>query len=326
VDAISDTADRAAKLTGQLLAFARRQALKPEVFDAGDRVRTIADMLRTVVGSRVHLDLDAPTEPCLIEADASQFETALVNLVVNARDAMDGSGRLKIRARSVVDVPSLRGQRSLHGRFVSVRVTDTGHGIPGDKIHQIFEPFFTTKDVGKGTGLGLSQVYGFAKQSGGDVAVESQVGVGTNFTIYLPQADAIERAASNANVSRAERIDGGGHVLVVEDNEMVGAFATQLLNELGYETSWAASAEAALKLLGDQPDLYDALFSDVVMPGMNGVDLAREIRRTHPGMPILLTSGYSDVLAQEQRHGFSLLQKPYSVEELGTLLRKILRG
>lgn len=185
LDAIADTADRAAKLTGQLLAFSRRQALKPEVFNAGERVSSIRDMLTTMVGGRIALDVEADCEVCYVEADASQFETALVNLSVNARDAMDGVGTLRIAVRSASSVPSVRGHAGAAGEFVCVAVSDQGAGIPTDQLAQIFEPFFTTKPVGKGTGLGLSQVYGFAKQSGGEVAVESEVGHGTTFKLYL---------------------------------------------------------------------------------------------------------------------------------------------
>jgi len=315
VDAISDTADRAAKLTGQLLAFARRQALKPEVFDAGARVRAIADMLRTVVGSRIELVVDAGDADCFVEADAGQFETALVNMAVNARDAMEGQGRLTIAIGPATNIPRVRGHGPAAGAFVAVTVADTGHGIAPDRIPHIFEPFFTTKEVGKGTGLGLSQVYGFAKQSGGEVAVDSRVGEGTTFTMYLPRVDA-PAAASAANDAAPSVPTRRGHVLIAEDNEQVGSFSTQLLAELGFETTWAGNADAALRLLEENAGRYQAVFSDVVMPGMSGVDLGHEIRRRWPGLPVVLTSGYSHVLAQEGRHGFELLQKPYSVEDL----------
>ena len=187
VDAISDTVDRASKLTGQLLAFARRQALKPEVFDVPKRVEAVTDMLRTVVGSRIQIITEVDAQGCFAEADVSQFETALLNLVVNARDAMDGEGKLTVTVRSIPVLPPLRGHAGGPGPFVAVSVSDTGAGIPADKLSQIFEPFFTTKEIGKGTGLGLSQVYGFVKQSGGDVAVFSESGHGATFTIYLPQ-------------------------------------------------------------------------------------------------------------------------------------------
>jgi CheY-like chemotaxis protein len=317
---------RASKLTGQLLAFARRQALKPEVFDVAERVRAIADIMRTILGSRVRIVTDIACDSCYTEADLTQFETALINMAVNARDAMDGEGTVTIAVRDMVEISPSRARRGGVGRFVAVALTDTGSGIPPGKIGQIFEPFFTTKEVGKGTGLGLSQVYGFAKQSGGDVDVESELGRGTTFTLYLPQVS--HDAANPAGVGRKEAVaaeDGQGRrVLVVEDNIEVGTFSTQLLQDLGYETTWASNAQEALARLS-QGGRFDVVFSDVVMPGMSGVDLGKEIRRRHPDLPVILTSGYSEVLAEEGRHGFELLQKPYAAEELSRVLRRVTR-
>ncbi len=323
VDAIADTVDRASKLTGQLLAFARRQALKPEVFDAGERVRAVTEMLHTLSGSRIRLRIEVPAEPCFVEADVSQFETALVNMAVNARDAMDGEGVLIVRVESADAMPPIRGHAGGRGRFVAASLTDTGAGIPEERLAEIFEPFYTTKEVGKGTGLGLSQVFGFAKQSGGDVAVESTVGHGTKFTLYLPRTEAMAEPAASADERRhGGPEDGRGRrLLVVEDNVEVGTFSTQLLQDLGYTTTWAANGVEALALLHDGR-AFDAVFSDVVMPGMSGVELGHEIRRRHPGMPVVLTSGYSHVLAEEGRHGFDLVKKPYAVEELSRVLRR----
>ena len=322
VEAISDTVDRASKLTGQLLAFARRQALKPETFDVGRQVRGVIDLLGSLLGSRITIDADLCDPPCFAEADVSQFETALVNLAVNARDALNGEGRMQFRVEAVSCVPALRGQAAVQGDFVAVSVTDLGSGIQPCQIEKIFEPFFTTKEVGKGTGLGLSQVIGFAKQSRGDVDVRSAPGQGSTFTIYLPQNAPVEGAAQAA-VKRLTRVSERdvGCILIVEDNQAVGNFATETLHDLGYETTWAASAMEALDLLAAGNSQFDLVFSDVIMPGMNGVDLAEVIRRTYPGLPVVLTSGYSDVLAEEGLHGFELVQKPYSVEGLSHVLR-----
>ncbi|GEL42839.1 MULTISPECIES: ATP-binding protein [Methylobacteriaceae] len=328
IDAISDTVDRASKLTGQLLSFARRQALTPVVFDVTERVHAITDMLGTIVGARIRIERIVPEAPCHIEADTSQFETALVNLAVNARDAMDGEGRLTLRVHCGTVLPAIRGHAAPGGSFVSVTVTDTGCGIPPDRIGRIFEPFYTTKEVGKGTGLGLSQVFGFAKQSGGNVEVESTVGQGTSLTLYLPQVtcDAEERHEVPNTVASSETTRGGGRrVLVVEDNVEVGTFSTQILRELGYETTWASNADEALRRLAETSNQFDIVFSDVVMPGMNGVDLGRAIRSLYPDLPILLTSGYSHALAEDGRHGFELLRKPYSVEDLSRALRLLMR-
>ncbi|APT34756.1 blue-light-activated protein [Methylobacterium phyllosphaerae] len=334
VDAISDTVDRAAKLTGQLLAFARRQALQPEVFDVGRGVASVSDMVRTLTGSRIHVetqvepfrDARGREGPCLVDADPSQFDTALVNMVVNARDAMSGEGRITIRVRPVGVVPAIRAHPAMRGDFVAVSVADTGNGIAPDVLDRIFEPFFTTKGVGQGTGLGLSQVFGFAKQSGGEVIAESRLGEGATFTLYLPRAKAAAAAEAEAN-EPADLAEGHGTcVLLVEDNHEVGAFAAQALEELGYSTVWAMDAEKALNEFERIPYRFEVVFSDVVMPGMNGVDLARELRRRRPDLPVVLTSGYSEVLAEQGTHGFELLRKPYSVADLSRILRRAVGG
>ena len=324
VDAISDTVDRAAKLTGQLLAFARRQALKPEVFDVDERIRTVTDMLRTIVGSRITIETRFVREPCFVQADASQFETSLVNLAVNARDAMDGEGKLTVLVETVSGLPPIRGHAGGSGTFVAVSMTDTGSGIPDDIAQSIFEPFFTTKDVGAGTGLGLSQVFGFAKQSGGDVAVQSSSSLGTTITLYLPEATATRAEVIVDHSAGAAMHQGNGRrVLIVEDNVDVGTFTTQLLQDLGYATTWAANAKDALDRIGTTGAAFDVVFSDVVMPGMSGIELAQDLQRRIPDLPIILASGYSEAIAQEGTHGFELLRKPYAAEDLTRLLRTV---
>jgi PAS domain S-box-containing protein len=320
IDAIADTADRAAKLTRQLLAFARRQALKPEVFDVGRCIDGIADMLRTVIGARVQLVVERACDDCFVEADVGQFETALVNMAVNARDAMSGEGRLVIRIDSRPAVPAVRGHSAASGSFIAVAVTDTGAGIPADVLARLFEPFFTTKEVGKGTGLGLSQVYGFAKQSGGEVEVTSEVGRGATFTLFLPRASARPEATDEARPVVQPR--GQGRILVVEDNDQVNEFASDLLSDLGYETISVANAADAIGMLERLNGQFDLLFSDVVMPGISGVELATIVRDRWPAIQIVLTSGYSHVLATDAGHGFALLHKPYSVEELAAAIRE----
>ncbi|GJD98057.1 Sensor histidine kinase RcsC [Methylobacterium iners] len=323
LDAVSDTVDRAAKLTGQLLAFARRQALKPEVFDAASKVRDIAEMLDVVTGARVRLVTNLPDGPCCVRADLSQFETALVNLAVNGRDAMDGEGTLTLRVTGNGAMPQIRGHSGTQGTFVVVSLTDTGTGVRADQIDRIFEPFYTTKEVGKGTGLGLSQVFGFVKQSGGDVDVFSEPGRGTTFTLYLPEVAAEVRLER-----KADRNDGPApigtnqRVLVVEDNVEVGQFCTQILEDLGYRTAWAATAEEALDRLGDDGNGFEVVFSDVIMPGMGGIALALELRQRLPSLPVILASGYSHALALDGAQGFELLHKPYSAEQLSKVLRE----
>ena len=325
MDAVSEAVDRAAKLTGQLLAFARRQALTPEVFDTGQRLSSVGDMLDTLGGTRLNLCIEVPDEPCFIRADLNQFETAVVNMAVNARDAMDGVGTLTMRVSCGMPIPSIRGHAAAVGPFVAVSVIDTGGGIPQDVMPRIFEPFYTTKEVGRGTGLGLSQVFGFAKQSGGDVEVESQPGEGTRFTLYLPQVT-VAPAEKSRRENEAEdpvAVDGQ-RILVVEDNVEVGRFATQILQDLGYDTHWATNAEEALDHLTADGVGFDAVFSDVVMPGMGGLELAKAIRVRWPRLPVVLASGYSHVLAREDDHGFDLLHKPYSADQIGRLLRRVI--
>jgi CheY-like chemotaxis protein len=322
VEAIGSTAERASKLTGQLLAFARRQALTPELFDVGESLGEVAGIVRTLTGARIELHLELPAEPVFALADRGQFDTAVVNMAINARDAMNGEGALTIQLGPVPGIPSIRSHHPVTGDFVAVSVIDTGEGIAPELVERIFEPFFTTKGVGAGTGLGLSQVIGFAKQSGGDVRVASEHGRGAAFTLYLPRAYP-ESAAEAAPPVFVQPTDGGGTcVLLVEDNEQVGAFATQALRELGYDSVLAPNAQRALAELENEPGRFHIVFSDVVMPGMSGVELGREVRRRFSDLPVVLASGYSDVLAQGGAHGFELLHKPYSIEQLSNVLLK----
>jgi len=324
IDAISDTADRAAKLTRQLLAFARREALKPVPFDANERIRGVIDLLATSLGGRVKLSTEFLCDPCMVIADPAQFDTAIVNMAVNARDAMGGEGQITIVVRSTDQLPAIRGHRPGEGQFIAVSLSDTGTGIAPGNLTRIFEPFFTTKDVGQGTGLGLSQVFGFAKQSGGEVHVQSETGKGTTFILYLPHAarESVQNEGLRPAAVTGAPAVGKGRILVVEDNDMVGAFAKQLLDELGYQTEWAPGAKAALDIISKRANDFDLVFTDVVMPGMSGLELADEARERWPELPIVLTSGYSHVLAQEGTHGFPLLQKPYSVENLSRIIRR----
>ncbi|WP_207894059.1 PAS domain S-box protein [Sphingomonas sp. PP-F2F-A104-K0414] len=324
IDAISDTADRATKLTGQLLAFARRQSLTPEVFDAAASVRTISDMVRTLTGSRIKVSVRLPSEPCHIDADRSQFDTAIVNMAVNARDAMKGEGDLTITVAEASRMPAIRTHPAVSGAFVAVSLTDSGPGIPTDRIDQIFEPFFTTKGVGEGTGLGLSQVFGFTKQSGGDIFVESTEGEGATFTMYLPRVEGLGDVAVEAGDTSLQ-LGEGACILVVEDNAEVGMFATQALAELGYNTVLAMNGAKALAELATGVERFDVVFSDVMMPGMSGVELGQEIARLYPTLPVMLTSGYSEVLAQSGTHGFELLHKPYSIDALSRAIQKVAR-
>ncbi len=324
IEAISDTVTRAAKLTGQLLAFARRQALQPDVFDVVADVAAITDMVRTLTGSRIRVDMDLPDEALHVDADPSQFDTAVVNLVANARDAMGGEGALTIAVSASDGIPGDSG-RAVMGDYVAISVADTGTGIPPEVQEQIFEPFYTTKGLGQGTGLGLSQVYGFTMQSGGEVRLKSEMGRGSTFTIYLPRVPAPSETEATP-LPTGQSADGDGIcVLVVEDNPEVGMFAKQTLAELGFDAIFAENGAAALEELQSRNAAINVVFSDVMMPGMSGLELGEEIRRRHPNLPVVLTSGYSHVLAQRGSAGFELLQKPYSMEQLSQTLQKAAR-
>ncbi|WP_158915852.1 PAS domain-containing sensor histidine kinase [Caulobacter sp. S45] len=324
--AIADTAKRATALTGQLLAFARRQPLKPEVFDVGARLRGLHQIIGTTIGASVAVEIELAEVAQLVEADPSQFETAVLNMVINARDAMPGGGAITIRAFASSGVPPVRGHAAATGDFVAVEIADTGAGMSPDTLTRVFEPFFTTKAIDKGTGLGLSQVYGFAKQSHGEIDVRSEVGVGTAFTLYLPRS----RATPETPEAPVGPIDvavlPARRILLVEDNEGVGNFAAGLLRELGQTVTWVGNGQSALDALSRNRDAFDLVFSDVVMPGMSGIDLGQAVKARWPDLEVVLTSGYSHVIAEEGTHGFELLRKPYSIEGLLAALKQSRAG
>jgi two-component system NtrC family sensor kinase len=288
-------------------------------------MQSLRDMLATLLGSAIEIVTQLPAEPCLVNADAGQFETAMINMATNARDAMQGKGRIVFTVHAATNVPDTLAHLSGSHGFVCVAVSDSGIGIPAAQLGRIFEPFFTTKQVGQGTGLGLSQVFGFARQSGGEVTVMSEVGQGSTFSLYLPRVPADRLPRSLAPTTAPAVAGSGMSVLVVEDNIELGNFAADGLTELGYSITLVDNATDALtELLGD-PDRFDVVFSDVVMPGMTGLDLAQTIRDRCIGVPIVLTTGYSEALSQGGVAGFDLVQKPYSIEELSRVLHHAAR-
>ncbi len=321
IAAIADTADRATKLTNQLLAFARQSSLTPTIVDARTILRGMTDMIATLSGAFIEVSMRLPDEPCLVNADASQLETAIVNLAVNARDAMHQRGRLTIDVDAAQRIPAVRGHAAQHGDFVRIAIRDTGTGIDPAHIEHIFEPFFTSKAVGHGTGLGLSQVFGFVKQSGGEVIVDSVPGEGATFALYLPRERNMTPIIADPEPAICPE-QASLRILVVEDNPDVGNFAISALADLGHAIVFARDAEEALDLLDGQTTRFDVVFSDVMMPGMTGIELGREIRRRYPEIAILLTSGYSEVISREGSHGFDLLRKPYSMGELAAALQR----
>ncbi|ABM36172.1 GAF sensor hybrid histidine kinase [Polaromonas naphthalenivorans CJ2] len=323
LDLIYDTVGRAVKLTGQLLAFARQEPLSPEVFDVDLQVQVVVDLVRPLMGRQVNI-LYQPCgrNACVAEADINQFETALVNLAINARDAMSANGQLIINVQQTGSLPAGPGHGPRAGDFIAISVSDTGCGIASEKLEMIFEPFYTTKAVGKGTGLGLSQVFGFAKQSGGAVHVRSELGRGSVFTLYLPRAESELPAKAWAQCPEQGADDGGLGVLVVEDNETLAQMTCEILDALGYRTVWAVNAASALALLAGGKNRFDLVFSDVVMPGMNGIEFGEQVRKHHPGLPVVLASGYNAVMAEQGPHGFELILKPYTTDTLVRVFRK----
>jgi len=324
VQAIETAADRATRLTAQLLAFSRRQSLSPQVFDLCESVRALSDIITTVLGARISVSVNLPDAPLPVLLDRTQLDTALINIAVNARDAIDGHGKVTIDVEQLTSVPSVRFAAPMKGNFAAISVSDTGAGIDPSVVDRIFEPFFTTKGVGAGTGLGLSQVFGFVKQSEGEVDVQSQAGVGTRFTLYLPLAQ--ENATIELPTTQQGLLHGHGLcVLVVEDNVDVAEFAVGALRELEYNVVLARNADEALAELERDAARFHVVFSDVVMPGTNGLDLARTIRSRLPDLPIILTSGYSELLARDPGHGFTLLRKPYSLKQLASVMTEASR-
>jgi len=314
ISAIETATRRGAALTNQLLTFARRQSVNPQAIDFSERIGAIREVLDAGVGSAVRITFDIAREIWPIRTDVSEFETALLNLVINARDAMPDGGTVTISARNVV-----LDEAPLAGEFVAIDIADTGLGIPADVVDKIFEPFFTTKPIGKGTGLGLSQVHGFAHQAGGTVKVASELGKGTVFSILLPRGTDVP-ARETAEVMPFR---GSGTVLLVEDNPDVAIVSIGLLEQLGYRVRRVPDAESALREL--EQNGVDFVFSDIVMPGkMDGLTLAHHLRLIRPGLPILLATGYSEAAA-DVRGDFPILRKPYEIHELSEAIAKLPR-
>ena len=311
VQAIETASQRGASLTRQLLTFARRQSVNPQTVDPADRIHSVREVLDAALGGSVQLVIDVADGIWPVMVDAAEFETALVNLVINARDAMPDGGSVTVGASNIYLDDGIR-----KGDHVAIKVEDTGVGIAPDIAVKVFDPFFTTKAVGKGTGLGLSQVHGFAHQAGGTVTVASELGKGTAFTICLPRS---ERPIDSAEVEVSAI--GSGTVLLVEDNPEVANASAGLLEQLGYSVRWVSDADAALREV--ERDGIDLVFSDIVMPGkMDGLSLARAIKQKRPALPILLATGYSEA-AQNARTDFPILRKPYQLHELSRALEQL---
>ena len=315
LDGVRNSAQRGAGLTKQLLAFARAQQLEIKQIDLKAFFADVTTLLRPSLRSNIEVVTQFSDQLWPIDADAGALELAVLNLAFNARDAMKNGGTLKISAQNEV----LHGKpEGLNGEHVALKVTDTGEGMAPEVMDRVFEPFFTTKSFGEGTGLGLSQVFGFSKQIGGAITVESKPGKGATFTLYLP--------ASRLSPENSPKLNGArwlGRVLVVEDDMLVAELTAGMLGELGFDSLVVHSGAEALERLagGDRPKL---ILSDVIMPGgISGIELARKVRDRFPELPILLTTGYSEQVSGG--HGFPVLQKPYEMNALAAAISEVLK-
>jgi len=330
---IKQNANRAAGLVRQLLAFSRRQTLRPRVLEVGEVLSEISVLLDRLLGETVTLAVQHGRELWPIKADLNQLEQVIVNLAVNARDAMPEGGTLTIRTRNVPAAESVRfrEQGFKPGDYVMIEVSDTGTGMTPDILDKIFEPFFSTKEVGKGTGLGLSTVYGIVKQTGGYIYVDSRPGEGTTFRILLPRhvAQPEDKPEEAALERKSHDLTGSANILLVEDEEAVRAFAARALTARGYTVFEAASGPEALDVMTGMEKPIDLVISDVVMPGMDGPTLLRELRRRQPNLKIIFMSGYAEDAFDRHlgvEESFSFLPKPFSLKELATTVKATLDG
>ncbi len=327
---IRSNANRAAGMVQQLLAFSRKQTLKPEVLTLNDVIQDFGYSLNRLLGEKIDLKHTPGRDLWFVKADKTQFDQILINLTVNARDAMPAGGRLTIRTRnvSVRDSLKLASQNVASGEYVLVEVEDSGTGMPAEIVAKIFEPYFTTKEVGKGTGLGLSTVYGIVKQTGGYIFCESVMGRGTTFRIYLPRHVAVEGApVVEAQVKAGPTTDlsGTGRVLLVEDEDGVRSFAMRALQRQGYEVFEAVSGVDALEVMEREGGKVDIVVSDVIMPEMDGPTMFKELRKTHPNLKIIFVSGYPDDAFKNglgEQDTFAFLPKPFTLSQLAEKVKE----
>ena len=326
LDMMSEASVRGARLTAQMLAFSRRQKLEPRAVDLNETVRSMGDMLQSAIGGSVQIE-PPQLAPDLWSAmiDPTQIELVILNLAINARDAMAVGGRLTIRTENVTVGDPQRPEEPAAGDYVVVSVADTGSGMTDQVLGRAFVPFFTTKEVGKGSGLGLSQVFGLAKQSGGGVRIDTEIGKGTVIRVFLPRAELAPVADPLPSGELQTARASGLIVMVVDDDETVREVTANFLDDLGYEVIEAGSGGAALEQLERHPKI-DAVILDFAMPGMNGADLARELRLRRPGAPILFATGYADAEALTDIGDHLIVHKPFTQVELARKLSRTLAG
>jgi two-component system cell cycle sensor histidine kinase/response regulator CckA len=340
---IKQNANRAAGLVRQLLAFSRQQRLRPQVLSLSDVLADLTILLGRLLSEKTELELKHGRDLWLVKADLHQFEQVVINLAVNARDAMPDGGKLTIRTANVTERESGQlGHKGMKpGEYVLCEVTDTGIGMAPDVMEKIFEPFFSTKDVGKGTGLGLSTVYGIVKQTGGYVYPHSDgAGQGTCFRIYLPrhigaeEGDVLEaepdvEEAKPDKALASKDLTGSGTILLVEDEEAVRSFASRALEGRGYKVLQAGTGAEALEVLGAHDGDIDLVVSDVVMPEMDGPTLLTKLRETLPDIKIIFISGYAEEAFKKNLEGeesFAFLPKPFSLKQLAAAVKETLEG
>jgi two-component system, cell cycle sensor histidine kinase and response regulator CckA len=335
IQQIKQNSTRAANLTRQLLAFSRQQQLKPRVLSITDNLSELTNLLRRLIGENIKLDMLHGRDLWPIKADQVQFEQVIINMAVNARDAMPKGGSLTIKTQNIgFDSPANFGAEVIPaGEYVLLEVRDTGIGIPKENLTRIFEPFFTTKGPGSGTGLGLSTVYGIVKQTGGFIVVDSQVGQGTSFGVYLPRHAGGEEELAN-NKAEQENEDnnvadltGAGTILLVEDEDAVRSFSSRALRNKGYKVIEAASGDIALKMLLEEKIRMDLLVTDVMMPGIDGAQLIREVKKIMPDMKVICISGYAEETMREKigsDQAVHFLPKPFSLKQLAGKVKELM--
>jgi CheY-like chemotaxis protein len=324
---IVKAAEKATALTKKLLAFSRQQVLRPETVDINSTVEGLRKMMRRLTGSDIELSLTLAPKLWTVAADPTELERVIMNLVLNSRDAMPGHGKLIIETANVIideDYASTHADTT-PGPYVMISVTDTGAGMTRDVREKLFEPFFTTKEKGKGTGLGLPSVYGIVKQSGGFVWVYSEPGKGTTFKVYLPKSE--ETRSTSRNTPTRNRKIGSETILLVEDDDEVRSVATRILRRNGYRVLEAGNGADALRVCEEEDEPVDLIVTDIVMPEMNGPELAEKIREKQPDARILFTSGYTEdaVIRQSFLHpGEAFIEKPFTPASLAKKARELL--
>ena len=311
-------AEQGSELVRRLLAFARRQQLQPACVEIEHLAKSVSDLLAHTLGGLVEVEWKMEGEPGCAFADEAQLELALMNLIINARDAMPDGGTITVSAEDRQVLPDQAEADLAPGNYIVLSVSDTGSGIAPDMIEQVMEPFFTTKEVGKGTGLGLSMVYGFAKQSGGAVRLESELGAGTRVEIWLPRAEPQDPAALAA-LDPAVEEDAAAplNVLLVDDHEGVRAITAGLLEDLGHQVTTAGDGPEALAMINASPDRFDLVVSDYAMPKLSGAELIRQARERAPELPAIIITGYAESESIGQRpDNVAILSKPFTPEQL----------